>query len=222
MADYRFFRGAGDDSTPCVYAIDMAQQPFDFDVAAKGLSCHVATLVVDDWDTQMSPWPAPGLYKGDADFKGGADGALELFLNERVPQIEREQGIVPTRRAIAGYSMGGLFSIWALLACDAFDAAASMSGSLWFPDWIDYAKTACLRPGAFAYLSLGTKEKRASPDILKTVEDNTLLTCDLLKRLGAEVTFQSFPGGHMDGVPQRIRAGLLALDAFLMKVGGTC
>lgn len=219
--EHRFFAGTGGADAPILYVVDMVAHPFDFAQAAQGLTCHVATLPVEDWNAQMTPWPAPGLYKGEDAYPGKAAQTLAEFANNSMPAIEEAHALHPRSRAIAGYSLGGLFALWSLITDDVFDAAASMSGSLWYPRWLDWlAETLCERrplTNKYAYLSLGTKEKRARPEILKTVEVNTLATRDAFEAAGATTSYTTFPGGHMTGVPDRIRAGLIALDAHLAR-----
>ena len=221
MMEHRFFAGIGGADAPILYVVDMVAHPFDFAQAVQGFTCHVATLPVADWNTQMTPWPAPGLYKGEEAYPGKAAQTLGEFVHDHMPAIEQAHALNPRSRAIAGYSLGGLFALWSLISSDVFDAAASMSGSLWYPGWLEWLADALREQRSLAnkyvYLSLGTKEKRARPEILKTVETNTLATRDALERAGAVASFTSFPGGHMTGVPNRMRAGLVALDAHLAR-----
>ena len=94
-------------------------------------------LVVGDlnWDHDMTPWYCPPLSKNDTPCTGGADEYLDLLLTEILPKAEERIGGTPSFIGIAGYSLAGLFALYAAYRCDAFDRFASMSGSLWFPDF---------------------------------------------------------------------------------------
>ena len=81
----------------------------------------------------------------------------------------------PAWRGVAGYSLAGLFALWALWQTDVFERAASASGSLWFPSFIDYARerTMTLRPTP-PILSLGKKEtKTPNQPMMRHVLDDT-------------------------------------------------
>ena len=73
---------------------------------------------------------------------------------------------------IAGYSLGGLFALYAAYHCDEFRRVASMSGSLWFPDFREYVLSHDFanRPDRI-YLSLGDKEAKTRNPVLKTVQE---------------------------------------------------
>ena len=187
-----------------IYFIDSPEHPFDLSKVPANLGCEVVKVPVADWNDALTPWPAPGLRHREP-FGGHADATLGALL-ERVASDD------PRACAIAGYSLGGLFALYAFTRSDRFDAAASLSGSLWFDGWNDYLAGAAF-PGAgrFAYLSLGTKEKRGMRERLKTVEDETRRTEALLRAAGVDTEFALTPGAHFDHVPDRIAAGFVAL-----------
>ena len=105
-----------------------------------------------DWDSELSPWAAPRAFRGVSDFAGGGREYLAA---------ERELDTAPKTRAIAGYSLAGLFALWSLYNCNLFDAAASISGSLWYDGFIEYVKKTPLpRQPKLVYLSLGERGKQ--------------------------------------------------------------
>ena len=83
-------------------------------------------------DRDFTPWPAPGVREGEA-FTGEAGAYLEFLTETALPYLEREYGASPRPegRGILGYSLGGLFALWAQRQGRAFQAAGSLSGSLW-------------------------------------------------------------------------------------------
>jgi predicted alpha/beta superfamily hydrolase len=215
---YGFYPGNGGTTAPCVYFIDLPEHPLDVASATTGLSCSVAKFPVSHWDDALTPWPAPGLYKGDADFGGQADATLDDIVSRIIPDIEESCGIAPRSRALAGYSLGGLFALYAFTRSDLFSAVASMSGSFWYDGWVDYLEGAAFDAGdRHAFLSLGSREKHAMPARLHTVEDNTRRSADLLEEHGVDVILSIGPGSHIQHVEERLQAGLVALDGWLKE-----
>lgn len=211
-----FFAGSGGPDAPCIYFIDMVEYPFDIAAAVQGLHAHVVDLKIADWNDALTPWTAPGLYRGDADFGGGAESTRLLVRDALIPDLERRFDGVPSARGICGYSLGGLFAAYSFAADRTFDAMASLSGSFWYPGWVGYlAGLSVDGAGRKAFLSLGTAEKRARPSVLHTVEDCTKRTKEILATAGVATTLIQGPGGHFDHVAQRVSEGLHALDEYL-------
>lgn len=76
-----------------------------------------------------------------------------------IPLIE--DTIIPEYRVIAGYSMGGLFALYAPYVTDLFSSAVSASGSVWYPEFVSYVKSHdFLKKPNTIYLSLGNQESR--------------------------------------------------------------
>ena len=118
----------------------------------------------------------------------------------------------PPRTCIAGYSLAGLFALYAMYRCDAFDRAASISGSLWYPHFREFAAEHEMprRPDRI-YLSLGDKEKKTRHPLLKTVQDNTEALAKHYRQLGIEVTFELNPGNHFEAVDFRSAKGIVSI-----------
>ncbi len=119
---------------------------------------------------------------------------------------------VPSHIGIAGYSLGGLFALYACYNCNAFDRAASMSGSLWFPGFRDYALSHPMKktPDRI-YLSLGDAEAKAKDPALKTVRKCTEEIVGYYKMLGLDVTWVLNPGGHFRDPDLRTAKGIMAI-----------
>ena len=92
-----------------------------------------------DWNYDMTPWDCPPLSKKDTPAAGGADQYLALLLSEILPRAKKMVCGSPPRTCIAGYSLAGLFALYAMYRCDAFDRAAIISGSLWYPHFREFA-----------------------------------------------------------------------------------
>lgn len=174
----------------------------------------LVTLDQTDWNRDFSPWPAPAVFR-DGDFSGGASAFLDALINEVIPAAEQLTG-TPKQRILAGYSLAGLFAVWATMQTDFFIGAASMSGSIWFDGFVDYANAHLPECSAkTVYLSVGDKEHATRNPRMRTVEDATYTLHALLAKSGYTTTFELNPGNHFTDVPTRIAKGILWTLAHL-------
>lgn len=209
-------------AAPIIYVIDSPEHPFEVEILAHNRRSTIAIIPVHAWNDALTPWPAPGIYRGEPDFGGQAASTLAELLDEAIPTIETSHGLSPAVRAVCGYSLGGLFALYTLTHTDSFAACACLSGSVWYEGWVDYLRNLPLDlTGRYAYLSLGTKERRAAQPILKTVQNCTEACTDTLRTHGCSVDFRTGPGNHLQHIPERFDAGLTALDEALAQGSGT-
>ena len=128
---------------------------------------------------------------------------------EIIPAAEKELGGVPRWRCIAGYSLAGLFALYAIYQTDLFSRVGSMSGSLWFPGMKEYIFTH--EPKSWPdriYFSLGDKESKTKNPILRTVQGNTEEICAYYLRRGIDTVFHLNHGNHFVQSVERTAAGL--------------
>lgn len=213
----RVFEGSNG-RAPAIFVIDSPEHPFDADTLGKNRRSTVVSIPVDQWGDALTPWPAKAIYRGEPDYGGEAAQTLSALLDEVIPALEAAHGLSPSAHAICGYSLGGLFALYALTHSDAFAACACLSGSVWYEGWVEHVRA--LPPnlaGRFAYLSLGTKERRAARPILKTVQDCMEACTQILQEHGCQVEYRTGPGNHLQHIPERLYAGLTALDEFLCR-----
>lgn len=169
-------------------------------------------LSCEDWNRDLSPWPARRVFSAGSDFSGGADAFLLELTTKVIPQKEKALGIEPEKRYIAGYSLAGLFALYAALETELFDGAASVSGSLWFDGFAEYIRLKEInRRIKRVCFSVGDKEKNAREPRMKTVEDRTREIAAILAGKGVGTVFELNPGGHFTDVAQRLTKGLLQL-----------
>lgn len=69
---------------------------------------------------------------------------------------------------IGGYSLAGLFSLWAAYQTDIFSGVAAASPSVWFPGFIDYMKEHEIKSET-VYLSLGDREEKTRNPVMSQV-----------------------------------------------------
>lgn len=215
---YGVYPGQGGASAGCILFASLAQQPFDPTPLLANMQSNIVIIQIENWDDDMTPWPAPGLYPGDADFKGLASQTRNRIMDELLPHVRQAEGLEASKLGISGYSLGGLFALYTFLSDERFATVASMSGSLWYEGWLGYLdsldKTHRALNGNFAYLSIGDKERRAKEEILHCVEDNTVKTVEMLRSWGMRVEYELNPGNHFQHAGERVAAGLRAIDAW--------
>ena len=208
--------GSGGSGAPVIYVIDSPEHPVGLASLAVGLRSNVVGIPVRDWGDSLTPWPASGLYRGEPDFGGRAHDTLAELCGHAIPNIERHNVLTPCSRAICGYSLAGLFALFALLHSDEFSGCACLSGSVWYEGWVEHLRTSDANlEERFAFLSVGTKEKRGARPILHGVQDNMQDCVRILETRGCTVRYQTGPGGHLQFVSERFDAGLGALDEWL-------
>ena len=166
-----------------------------------------------NWDHDMTPWYCPPLSPKEMPCTGGADEYLKLLLDDIIPEcLKRVDGTQP-HISIAGYSLAGLFALYALYRTDVFSRAASMSGSLWFPDFQEYVFSHEMkRKPEKLYLSLGDKEARTRNQYLRAVQENTERIAEHFREAGIDVTFEMNPGNHFRDAALRSAKGILAIS----------
>src|SRR5574344_1369682 len=174
------------------------------------IKCQPFILVVIDninWDDEMTPWETPSLFKGEVGSKGIADQYLLFLEQDLIPIIQREYK--PECYILAGYSLGGLFTIYSIYKTLIFSRFVSCSGSLWYPQFLDYAlKTKIKTLPTKVYFSLGDKEKNTHNLVDSVVEDNILKIYNKLKENNIDTIFELNPGGHFKDVYLRIAKGI--------------
>ena len=165
-----------------------------------------------NWDEELSPWPSPAIYKNEPAFGGGVDLYLEQLTQEILPAARAELPDDPAFTAITGYSLAGLFSVYTLYKTDVFHRAASMSGSLWYPGFLDFCRSHEMkcRPEKL-YFSLGDKEARTRNPMLQKVQENTESLAAFYRGQGLNVTWELNPGNHFRDCALRSAKGITAL-----------
>ena len=213
-------------------------------------------------DDELSPWPAEGVWKGQAPYKGLAAEHLRWMMEECVPQVEAEISSLMQDRprmgsqanwnsgtrtsdanaggtgkadnagkadrtnvaygttarflpVIAGYSLAGLFALWAAWNSGYFRRVASVSGSLWYPGFTDYIRNDAPKSGCGektglekAYFSLGDRESRTRHPLMSRVDACTAEVVERFKSYGIETAFEWNPGNHFDHPELRMARAL--------------
>ena len=138
----------------------------------------------------------------------GAGDYLKHLTGEILPAAEAELGFSPAHRGVVGYSLGGLFALYAYYESACFDLAASVSGSMWYDGWLDYMRSHTPPVPGRVHLSVGDREKKSRNERMKTVEDATREAAEILKSEGVETAFVLNPGNHFQDPSARQQKAL--------------
>ena len=159
----------------------------------------LAAFEVMDWNRDLSPWEAPPVF-GKVPFGGMAEETLSFVLDSLLPELRRRLG-TDMKLCLGGYSLAGLFALWAAIRTDVFSGVAAASPSVWFPGWMDYVKDNSVQAKA-VYLSLGDREERAKNPVMATVGDCIREQYALLQA-DHSVTLEWNPGNHFQDSEKR-------------------
>lgn len=176
---------------------------------------------VDLWEENFSPWYAPRVFAKGPNFGDGAQKTLDTLINQVIPWAESELTEPPAYRVLVGYSLAGLFSLWAGVSqpgaphVDAsvatFQRIGAVSGSFWFPGLLDYVDQQ-LNGGVVglthAYLSLGDREARTPNPQIMHVRENAELLASKLESAGITSMFELNRGNHFQNVEGRMQKAL--------------
>ncbi len=202
---------------PIIYLNTVSGEGVQVYKALQNMGCPDFTLVSIsnlEWDHDMAPWDIPPISKDDTPCTGGADEYLQLLLSEIMPEAEKTMQGEVMWRGLAGYSLAGLFALYSLYHTDIFSRVASMSGSLWFPNFKEYVFSHEMKqPPTHLYLSLGDKEFKTRNPFLKSVQANTEAISALYQQKGIDTIFQLNPGNHFKNAVQRTTSGI----AWILK-----
>jgi len=172
----------------------------------------LAEVPVADWGNELSPWPAEKVFRSGSDFGSGANDTVRALTEEIVPAVLASLGISDSSCWLAGYSLAGLFAVYALYRTDRFAGAASASGSLWFPGFMEYAGThRFVRKPERMYLSLGDRESRTKNPVMRRVEECTRALEAVYRAQGIPCVFEHNPGNHFQDAEIRLAKGIVWL-----------
>lgn len=161
----------------------------------------LAAYMIHDWNKELSPWPAPAVF-GKEDFGDGAADTLKTILNYCTDATKTYY--------IGGYSLAGLFALWAAYNSEIFKGVAAASPSMWFPNFDTYMEEHEIKAGN-VYLSLGDREEKTKNPVMATVGDKIKKAHTLLESKGVNCTFELNEGNHFKDVYIRTAKGYIWL-----------
>lgn len=203
---------------PVIYLNASSDNGDDIYQALSASPYPACTLVVISnlcWAHDMSPWAISAITKDDTRCTGGADDYLRLLQDSIIPLAENALPRPITWRGLVGYSLAGLFAIYALYQTAIFSRVASISGSLWFPGFQEYifAHEMQITP-SHLYLSLGNREDRTQNPYLQPVRMRTEAIYAFYKKCGLNIHYELNVGNHFKNAVPRTVAGLTWLLSY--------
>lgn len=173
---------------------------------AEKYSVSIVVIEAVNWNDDLTPWSAEGVFKKAKPFGGKAALFLNKLTNEIIPETERSMGIENAERTLLGVSLSGLFAIWSAFSTDAFTNIISISGSLWYDGLVEWMKEQSPSPRIKKVcMLLGEKEKNAKEKRMATVEKRTQAATNILKeKTQSSVIFELFEGTHFSPIMPRL------------------
>ena len=156
-----------------------------------------------DWFRDLSPWNAPAVF-GDTPFGDGARQTLDKIL--------KLTGDTEKRYILGGYSLGGLFALWAAFQTGVFGGVAAVSPSVWFPGFAEYAASRRILTER-VYLSLGDREEKTRNPVMATVGSRIRELHEQLRAKGVPCCLEWNEGNHFKDPDLRTAKGF----AWILK-----
>jgi predicted alpha/beta superfamily hydrolase len=161
----------------------------------------LVAFMINDWNQELTPWAAPPVF-GKVPFGSGAEKTLEFITSQLLTKAQGHN----THLILGGYSLAGLFALWAGYQTDKFKGITAASPSVWYPQWIDYASEN--KPLAQSvYLSLGDKEGKAKNPVMSQVGNAIRKQHDLLMEQDVNTILEWNAGNHFVDSDKRMAIG---------------
>ena len=162
-----------------------------------------AAVPVSNWNDALSPWKAPAVW-GKQGFGGNAADILRFLTEQVIPTLNQQYPLPENVKIIlGGYSLAGLFALWASTQTDLFYGVAAASPSVWFPGWMEFEQQHLIH-AQHIYLSLGDREERTRNATMAAVGDNIRALHHELVARGKSCTLEWNCGGHFKDADLRI------------------
>ena len=167
----------------------------------------MAACFINDWESELTPWADPALSKCP-EVGSMAQQTLRNVTEDILSELFKQYRKLPV--VLGGYSLAGMFALWAASETDCLDGVAAASPSLWIRDWLPYAEAHPLKAKQ-AYLSLGDREEKTRNPVLSRVGDCVRSEYDLLKRQLGETNcvLEWNVGGHFADADKRLAKGFV-------------
>ena len=132
---------------------------------------------------------------------GGKAAENLCFLTEQVIPTLNQQYPLPenVKIILGGYSLAGLFALWASTQTDLFYGVAAASPSVWFPGWMEFEQQHPMQ-AQHIYLSLGDKEEHTKNAVMAVVGNSIRTLHGQLIERGADCTLEWNSGGDRKSV----------------------
>jgi hypothetical protein len=167
-------------------------QSMESEVTAIAQSAHhflFAAIPVESWNDALSPWEVPAVW-GKQGFGGKAADTLRFLTEQGMPTLKQQFELSENVKIIlGGYSLAGLFALWASTQTHLFYGIAAASPSVWFPGWMEFEQQHPMQTQR-VYLSLGDKEEHTKSTVMAAVGDNIRALHSQLTARGVDCTLE--------------------------------
>ena len=194
-----------------IYFLDGDQfaEPFNRWIIKHHPPLNFVLLNANNRTDDYTPWPLQASETMPMDFEGKAEEHLSFISTHVIPFCESEYGLASSaeKRVIGGYSLGGLFSLYAAVNTDLFGTVLSCSSSLWYPGFLDYLKEhpfKAVHPNL--YMSVGDQEGTTATNLTADQTLNTLALKDWIepKFQAGDFQFTLEEGNHGNNISRRV------------------
>ena len=181
-----------------IHMVDAVEPEFTEEVVQRirfqtDTDFEMISFPVSHWNDDLSPWPSPAVF-GKDDFGGHAEATLERLL----PICNDTSKTY----ILGGYSLAGLFALWAGCRTDCFTGIAAASPSVWFPGFMEDMKEHPMKAES-VYLSLGNREGKTKNPTMSRVEFCISNVFDMLQKQQINTILVWNEGNHFKDVALR-------------------
>ena len=168
------------------YDLEGIENEFASIISNCNMSFCLIAARIDDWNNDLSPWEAQAVF-GREGFGRGASKTLGELLDLC--------GDKSKAYYIGGYSLAGLFALWAAYQTNVFAGVAAASPSMWFPGFVGYMKENRIKTDT-VYLSLGDREEKTRNPVMATVGERIREAHNLLRENSVNCILEWNNGNH--------------------------
>ena len=187
---------------------DQFEGPFNHWIIKHQPPLNFVLLNANNRADDYTPWPLQTSETMPMDFGGKAEEHLSLITTHVIPFCESEYGFASSaeKRVIGGYSLGGLFSLYAAVKTVLFGIILSCSSSLWYPGFLDYLKEHPFKAAhPKLYMSVGDQEGTTATNLTADQTSNTIALKDFYepKFQAGDFKFTLEEGNHGNDISGR-------------------
>lgn len=187
---------------------DQFEEPFNHWIRKHQPALNFVLINSDNRKDDYTPWPLQATEALPMDFGGKAAEHLSFLATQVIPFCESEYSFASSaeKRVIGGYSLGGLFSLYAAVNTDLFGTVLSCSSSLWYPDFLDYLKAHPFKAShPKLYMSVGDQEGTTATNLTAAQTCNTIALKDFYepKFQAGDFKFTLEEGNHGNDISGR-------------------
>lgn len=166
---------------------------------------YMVLVPIEKWEDDLVPWAKNDISAGES--KTGAEDTLSRITDKLIADISNRFTRDGRRYYLVGYSLAGLFSLWASYNSDAISGVAAVSPSVWYPGWLEYIENHnCMSEDV--YLSIGSKEHKTRNQVMANVRDNINRQHDILKNANINTILEINEGNHFKDPHIRVAKGI--------------